>query len=567
MGQNLSSEADAVQKKSHYDLLEVPAAASEEEIKKAYRKKALELHPDRNYGKEDNATDLFAEIQTAYSVLSDPQERAWYDAHQAEFLSGGAGDVQDERSVTVTTAEDIRGMCASRSSAFRDFTDSPNGFFTKVRELFKKLAMEESIAAANGAWEPIDFPSFGSSKDEFQDVVKSFYSGWGGFSTAKTYAWKDLYRPSADHDRRTRRAMEKENQKTRDDAIREFNDAVRALVLFVRRRDPRYIPTATTDAERQNTLKEAAAAQAARARKANAEKLASQAMPSWTQSRDDQEGDDYATDEGGDGDEEDQVEEEEEDEEPEIWECVGCSKTFKSEGQYDAHERSKKHKQAVFRLKREMREEDAELGLKSKMDGTQETIIGETKNKDTADELSEELEEKLDLDNIEPQRPSVSNDNENIEHETTKPASGNTSEEASDSEDMDDSYAPRSKIKPHILNDPAHPVDTNTGTSTLHPHNQDEEAVSEASGASKPASKLGKAKEKRAKRAAKAVASAAAATHQSALDDRESGGLECVACQEVFVSKNKLFDHIKRTGHARPVVDGGIRIGKGRKGR
>lgn len=43
-------------------------------LKKAYKKKALELHPDRNFQNEEKATKLFAEVQAAYEILSDPQE-------------------------------------------------------------------------------------------------------------------------------------------------------------------------------------------------------------------------------------------------------------------------------------------------------------------------------------------------------------------------------------------------------------------------------------------------------------------------------------------------------------
>ncbi|PKY37829.1 heat shock protein DnaJ, partial [Rhizophagus irregularis] len=61
----------------YYELLEVDRIASGEEIKKAYRKKALEWHPDKNYYRVDEATKKFALIQEAYDVLSDPHEREW----------------------------------------------------------------------------------------------------------------------------------------------------------------------------------------------------------------------------------------------------------------------------------------------------------------------------------------------------------------------------------------------------------------------------------------------------------------------------------------------------------
>jgi len=76
-------------KKDYYELLGVGRNAGEEEIKKAYRKLALQHHPDRNPG-DKRAEEAFKEISEAYSVLSDPQKRAQYDQFgHAAFGDGG----------------------------------------------------------------------------------------------------------------------------------------------------------------------------------------------------------------------------------------------------------------------------------------------------------------------------------------------------------------------------------------------------------------------------------------------------------------------------------------------
>jgi molecular chaperone DnaJ len=73
-----------------YEVLGVSRQASETEIKKAYRKLAMEYHPDRNPGNPE-AEEKFKEASNAYKVLSDPEQRQRYDRFGPEGLRGGAG--------------------------------------------------------------------------------------------------------------------------------------------------------------------------------------------------------------------------------------------------------------------------------------------------------------------------------------------------------------------------------------------------------------------------------------------------------------------------------------------
>jgi molecular chaperone DnaJ len=78
-------------KRDYYEILGVSRTATEVEMKIAFRKSAMECHPDRNPG--DKAAEAqFKELNEAYQSLSDPQKRAAYDRlGHAAFEQGGGG--------------------------------------------------------------------------------------------------------------------------------------------------------------------------------------------------------------------------------------------------------------------------------------------------------------------------------------------------------------------------------------------------------------------------------------------------------------------------------------------
>src|SRR5258707_831642 len=88
-------------KRDYYEILGVTKTSSADEIKKSYRKVAMQFHPDRNPG-DKAAEDKFKEAAEAYEVLSDADKRAKYDrfGHQAFApgaggYSGGASNMED----------------------------------------------------------------------------------------------------------------------------------------------------------------------------------------------------------------------------------------------------------------------------------------------------------------------------------------------------------------------------------------------------------------------------------------------------------------------------------------
>ncbi|KAJ3533240.1 hypothetical protein NM208_g8074 [Fusarium decemcellulare] len=246
--------------------------------------------------------------------------------------------------------------------------------------------------------------------------------------------------------------------------------------------------------------------------------MASYEVPDWAQSRSD------------DGAAEGDFTESEEESEVEILECVVCNKSFKSEKQLEAHERSKKHVKAVQQLRRQLKREGAELDLDDDkpspppdvdQDGGQSPVS--EKDVDAGD--SDDAQAKM----------------------KTPPSKGDTAEpNPIDSAEVSDNgdYAPRDVVEERLTSSgkaKSKQEDTSEPDDELSTATKDLSVDEPAQG-----KKIGKAKAKRAKKAAAA---------QSQQDD----GQKCGVCGETFSSRTKLFTHIRDEGHAalKPTTGGG----------
>jgi molecular chaperone DnaJ len=92
-------------KRDYYEVLGVTRAASDEDIKKAYRKLALQFHPDRN--KAPEATERFKEATEAYQVLSDSEKRSMYDRYGHQAFDRAAGGTVDFSNFVGLSIEDL----------------------------------------------------------------------------------------------------------------------------------------------------------------------------------------------------------------------------------------------------------------------------------------------------------------------------------------------------------------------------------------------------------------------------------------------------------------------------
>uniref|UniRef100_A0A0N4TBE8 DnaJ subfamily C member 2 n=1 Tax=Brugia pahangi TaxID=6280 RepID=A0A0N4TBE8_BRUPA len=180
----------------------------------------------------DKIPRYFALIQQAYDILSDPQERAWYNRHRESILKGGIDEHYEDNSLNL--------FPYFTSTCYSGFDDNHKAmlqnFYDVYRQVFETLASED-YEFLDGKFE--EYPSFGDENSTYDDVVGPFYAFWGSFCTVRSFAWLDKFDIRDASNRRVVKAMEKENKKLREASKRERNEEIRALAAFIRKRDPR----------------------------------------------------------------------------------------------------------------------------------------------------------------------------------------------------------------------------------------------------------------------------------------------------------------------------------------
>lgn len=133
--------------KDYYKILGITPAATQEEIKKAYRSQSLQWHPDRNPGVDTTAK--MQDINEAYNILKDSTTRARYDAEYVKFYSARSEQPQAEKAEAEYDIKD--------ENLKEDIKEARKAAENYVREFYASLK-KDSKKAAQGAWEEAKVP-------------------------------------------------------------------------------------------------------------------------------------------------------------------------------------------------------------------------------------------------------------------------------------------------------------------------------------------------------------------------------------------------------------------------
>ena len=322
----------------HYEVLGVQRDAGPDELKKAYRRLALQYHPDKNPDNVEESTAFFREVQQAYEVLSDAQERAFYDKHRESILKGGEEYVHDEENL----------MKYFDQSIYKGFSDDADGFYAVYGKVFKEIFQEDYPYRSED--DLSECPDFGTSQTNYEDGLKDFYNYWQSYCTLKSYVWCEKYDVRQAANRPTLRLMEKENKKLRDAARRERNEEVRALVAFVKKRDKRVKSYIKQLEEREKARKTATERKRMKEIQEKNKQLENYEEQEWMSFANMQkELNEIEAHFMSDSDKESDTQEE-----IQRYFCIACEKSFKSEKALANHEKSKKHRENVEFIRQEM---------------------------------------------------------------------------------------------------------------------------------------------------------------------------------------------------------------------
>ncbi|SSD60755.1 related to J protein JJJ1 [Saccharomycodes ludwigii] len=551
----------------------IEISATDTDLKKAYRKKALQYHPDKNPDNIEEATEIFSQIKTAYEVLSDPQERAWYDTHKNEILNDDYDDQGytdnnvdpcDPRITGEITTEDLLKYFNNGL-----YNNGTNNMYELVGSLFIKIANDEIYFGRKYGLKNYDkyrddyvyeelknndysfisnkycqstyvktptnnlkYQIFGDQSTDYNFLKKYFYKNWSSFNTVKDFSWKDQYMYSRTYDRKTKREIKKRNDKLRLEAKSEYNKTVKNFVKYVKKMDIRLKIGAKKEEEIKRLEKRKnfeSLKQRAGQKKQTSTINYEDELQTW-QKIDESKWDELEKNyfsETQDGKEEgiyndkNKYTESHDDknvdadlsdyEEIILYECAVCGKYFKSENQLNNHNNTKQHKKLLKKIQWEMKKENISLGLDN---------ISDIDEFESADDGS--------IEDVTEGEKDVTEGEEEIDEELAKIEKELEMLEMLEKEDKEINEATTQLDKD---------IDTKEKDDLLDQHG---DAALE-----NMLNNLNKNKDidqydkdvKKSKKKNKKISTAAINSHS------------CSICSETFTSRNKLFKHVNELGH------------------
>ncbi|KAJ7087530.1 hypothetical protein B0H15DRAFT_842327 [Mycena belliarum] len=300
MGAYMSSSQPDLDSMDLYAILEVSENASAEEIKRAYRKKALVHHPDKNPNDVEAATKRFNRVSEAYETLSDTNRRSDYDTTRqfkfepqpsvkpptpfappgawneeirgttgptkswSEWLFGSPSPGRYSRSrfkleryaannqdrgegISLLTLYEFCGSLTSYGLYSMD-----TSMYQDVDNFFACLAHDEELWHSTSAHWERGYPRFGAANspwmlDDWDPdsgplplEVAPFYTFWTTFKTLKTFEWVAPYQCGPSPSAREERLCRKANRPYRAEMRAAYDGTIQELVKALKRLDPRY---------------------------------------------------------------------------------------------------------------------------------------------------------------------------------------------------------------------------------------------------------------------------------------------------------------------------------------
>ncbi|KAF8957573.1 hypothetical protein BDZ97DRAFT_1845613 [Flammula alnicola] len=270
-----------------YAVLKVSEYASNDEIKRAYRKCALEHHPDKNTDDVEGATRRFARVGEAYEVLTDDAKRRAYNLQratqrQAKLNQSSDSPAQQQkqgwyewafgstspppvpadpllryvpkeyaarnryatRSPGISAADILEYFILTGQKAQWQENGRDQSRFTLIRNLFSCLAHDEKQWGLLGSYSSI--PDFGCGNSAWtreertaSHYAEDFYMYWEDFETEKTFEWVKMHDVVEDLDPLLRERAQRENERVQRMAREEYNGVIQTIVDTLKEGDPR----------------------------------------------------------------------------------------------------------------------------------------------------------------------------------------------------------------------------------------------------------------------------------------------------------------------------------------